>query len=88
MSYAGATVGVLAAVVALAAWILTGRTSHLVASLAFAALVPAWYLRPVSFTRPVGESSERRAAPLPKLVQGLAILGFILLGTSIVMRFA
>jgi hypothetical protein len=88
VSYAGATVGVLACVVAFVAWALTGRTSHLVAAVAFAALVPAWYLRPIYVDQSTREALRERATPLPRLVRWLSVAGFILLGVSIALRIA
>lgn len=85
-AYIWAAFGVLASVIAFVAWLQTGQASHLLGALAFAALVPSWYLRPTSFTQPMAEQLKGPHAPLPKLVVWLTVAGFALLGASIALR--
>lgn len=85
-AYVWAGFGVLASVVAFVAWVQTGQTSHLLGALAFAALVPSWYLRLISFTQPLAQQLKAPHPPLPKPVVWLTLVGFVLLGASIAVR--
>ena len=85
-SYVCAGFGLFACVVSFVAWFQSGRVWDLMGALAFAAMTPAWYLRPVSFTRPVGELWKRPRVPLPRVATWLVMAGFFLLCASLLLR--
>jgi len=87
-AYICAGFGVFASLVALIAWAQSGQTAHLLGAMAFAALVPSWYLRPVSFTQPMSQQLKGPHEPMPKSVVWLTVAGFVLLGASIAVRLA
>ena len=85
-SYIGAGMGVFASLLPFTLWLQSGRAWHLLSALAFAAMTPAWYLRPISFTQPVGDLWKLRQAPLPRVATWLVMAGFFLLGASVLLR--
>ena len=68
------------------AWALSGEMRHLAAALGFAALMPAWYLRPISFSAPLIDELKRRREPAPKWAQGLSLVGALLVVLSVLLR--
>lgn len=86
-SYVCGGLRVLGCVAGMLAWFQSGHVAGLLGALAFAAVTPAWYWRPVSFTRPLKEQLRARREPMPKPVMWLLLIGFFPLAASVVARF-
>ena len=71
------------------AWVQTGQAPHLLGALAFAAMVPVWYLLPISFNESMQEQWKRRASyHLPKWAQVLTWVSLFLLFASVGLRWS
>lgn len=80
--------GIVVAAVCVSAWAITGLTGQLIAGIGFAALAPAWYLRPLSFTASLSNELRRRRAPMPKWISACALLGFALVSAGVALQWA
>lgn len=78
----------LGAIACAFSWVTLGGAYDLLAAMAFAAIAPVWYLRPLSFTVPMRQALKPRPAPLPEWANTLTTVGITLLWASIVVRLA
>jgi len=84
----GVALGIMGITLNAISWVHSGQLSHLLGALAFAAITPAWYFTPISFTGPLSSNWKRRRLPMPRWAQILALTGFVLLGASFVVKVA
>lgn len=83
-----AAFGIVVAAGQLVTWFQSGQIYDLLGALAFGAMVPAWYLLPISFTAPISGLLKQRRTHLPKWAQVLTFVGFLLLFASVGLRWA